>query len=90
MGMNDATLIEAVDKLCGLPRCVPPDPERDGYHWIRRFRGGPAIPLHWNATWWRNADRGWGSYGQPDRESQWEYLGPCPSPDETPTAPAKP
>lgn len=76
------SMIEAVAKLCGLPRCIPLNPEKDGYHWVRRFRGGPAIPLHWNTTWWHNADRGWGVWGQPDRESEWEYLGACPSPDD--------
>lgn len=80
------SMIEAVAKLCGLPRCVPPNPEHEGYHWVRRFRGGPAIPLHWSPTWWHNADRGWGMWGQPDRESEWEYLGPCPSPDDVPVS----
>lgn len=78
-----STMIEAVAKLCGLPRCVPPNPEVSGYHWVRRYRGAPAIPLHWDALWWHNADRGWGHWGEPDRESQWEYLGPCPSPDDS-------
>jgi hypothetical protein len=81
------SMIEVVAKLCGLPRCTPPNPEVSGYRWIRRYRGGPAIPLHWNATWWRNADRGWGHWGQPDREKDWEYLGPCPSPDDPARSP---
>lgn len=75
-------MLEAVAKVTGAFRCVPPVWDRDGWHWVRRFRGGPAIPLHWNERWHRNADRGWGMWGQPDREDQWEYLGPCPSPDD--------
>lgn len=69
-------------KVSRKARCVPPNQEKDGYHWVRRFRGAPAIPLMWNATWWRNADNGWGVWGQPDREDKWEYIGPCPSPDD--------
>lgn len=76
------SMIEVVAKVCGLPRMIPQNPEKEGYHWVRRFRGGPAIPMHWNPTWWHNADRGWGVWGQPERESEWEYLGPCPSPDD--------
>ena len=53
------SMIEVVAKVCGAQRCIPPNPDREGYHWVRRFRGGPAIPLHWNPVWWRNADRGW-------------------------------
>lgn len=75
-------MVEAIARINGKPRCVPLNPERDGYHWIRRWRGGPAVPFHWNATWYRNADNGWGAWSQPDREDQWEYLGPCPSPDD--------
>lgn len=63
-------------------RCIPLDPERDGYHWVRRYRGGPAIPLAWFANWHQNVGRGWGEWSEPDREDQWEYLGPCPSPDD--------
>lgn len=60
-------------------RCIPTNPERDGYHWVRRYRGGPAIPLAWFANWHENVGRGW---SEPDREDKWEYLGPCPSPDD--------
>lgn len=63
-------------------RYVPPFPQNNGYHWIRRFRGGPAIPLYWNALWHANGSNGWGQWAQPDREDQWEYCGPCPSPDD--------
>lgn len=76
------TMVEAVAKAFDNSRCIPPDPEREGYHWIRRFSGAPAIPLLWNPMWWHNADRGWGRWCQPEREDQWEYLGRCPSPDE--------
>lgn len=79
---QEPQLISAIAKVCGLPRCIPQNPERDGHHWVKRYRGGPAIALFWNAQWWRNADRGWGSYEEPDRESQWEYLGPCLTPEE--------
>jgi hypothetical protein len=65
-----------------LFRYVPPFPEQTGYHWIRRFRGGPATPLWWNATWHQNGADGWGKWAQPDREDKWEYCGPCPSPDD--------
>lgn len=68
-------------------RFLPPDPEVDGYHWVRRFRSGPAIPLYWTASWHRNAGNGWGRNSQPDREHLWEYIGPCPSPDERYSAP---
>jgi hypothetical protein len=64
-------------------RYVPPYPDISGYHWIRRFRGGPAIPLYWNALWHRNGAQGWGQWAQPDREDQWEYCGRCISPDDT-------
>lgn len=63
-------MVEAVAKLAGLPRCVPENPEQEGYHWVRRYRGAPPIPLFWNPMWWHNADR----------EHKWEYLGPCPWP----------
>jgi hypothetical protein len=63
-------------------RYVPPFPHNSGYHWIRRFRGGPAIPLYWNALWHHNNAQGWGRWAQPDREYHWEYCGPCPSPDD--------
>lgn len=63
-------------------RYVPPFPNANGYHWIRRFRGGPAIPLYWSALWHQNGAQGWGQWAQPDREDQWEYCGPCPSPDD--------
>jgi len=63
-------------------RYIPPWPDLPRYHWIRRFRGGPAIPLFWNATWHANGADGWGKWSQPDREDQWEYCGPCPSPDQ--------
>jgi hypothetical protein len=65
-------------------RYVPPFPERTAYHWIRRYRGGPAIPLWWNAIWNRNGSDGWGQWAQPDREDKWEYCGPCRSPDDPP------
>lgn len=78
-------MLEAVAKIAGKARCVPPDTERAGYHWVRRFRGAPAIPLYWNPIWYHNADRGWGSYCQPDREDDWEYIEPCMSPDERPS-----
>src|SRR5258705_98119 len=71
-----------------LMRYVPPFPERTGYHWIRRFRGGPAIPLWWNAIWHQNGADGWGKWAQPDREDKWEYCGPCPSPDDAPQSSA--
>jgi hypothetical protein len=63
---------------------IPPEPSKTGYHWVRRYRGGPAIPLWWNATWHENGGCGWGRWGQSDREHHWEYLGPCPSPDDVP------
>jgi hypothetical protein len=72
-----------------LVRCVPPDAYQSGYHWVRRWRGSAAIPLHWNATWHRNKGNGWGSWAQPDREDQWEYLGPCPSPDDSRPSPSE-
>lgn len=75
-------MADAIALLVGKSRCVPTDPEREGHHWVRRFKGGPAIPINWSPTWWHNADRGWGSYSQPDREDQWEYLGPCLAPNE--------
>lgn len=63
-------------------RLFPPDPDLDGYHWVRRYRSAPAIPLYWHADWHRNAGKGWGAYSQPEREHEWEYLGKCSSPDE--------
>lgn len=77
-----STMVEAVAMINNKPRFVPPNPERSGYHWLRRWRGGPAVPFRWNAEWHRKADNGWGAWSQPDREDQWEYLGPCPSPDD--------
>lgn len=65
-------------------RYVPPYATRTAYHWIRRFKSGPAIPLWWNATWHQNGAEGWGRWAQPDRENQWEYCGACPSPDDFP------
>lgn len=61
-------------------RCLPPNPDREGYHWVRRYRGAEPIPLHWFPDWHRNAGRGWGKHSEPDREDQWEYIGPCPKP----------
>lgn len=75
-------MLDAIAKLTDKPRLIPPNSERSGYHWVRRLRGAPAIPLHWNATWHRNVDNGWGAFSQPDREDKWEYVGPCPSPDD--------
>jgi hypothetical protein len=69
-------------------RYVPPFSQTSGYHWIRRFRGGPAIPLYWNCLWHSNGSDGWGQWAQPDREDQWEYCGPCPSPDDSTPVPA--
>jgi hypothetical protein len=71
----------------GATRCIPPNPDVDGYHWVRRYRGGPAIPLAWFALWHTNSGRGWGKWCEPNREDQWEYLGPCPSPDDRPHPP---
>lgn len=68
------------------PRFMPPNYRVSGYHWIRRFHGGPAIPLYWNALWQQSAGNGWGQWAQPDREDQWEYLGQCPSPDDKVTS----
>ena len=62
-------------------RCIPPNPEQEGYHWVRRYRGAPAIPLAWFPEWHKNAGRGWGQYSQPEREDQWDYVGPCPYPE---------
>lgn len=73
---------ERKDEPTPAVRCTPPDPGRDGYHWVRRYRGAPAIPLYWNAIWASNTGSGWGQWQEPDREDQWEYLGPCPSPDD--------
>lgn len=73
-------MVEAVAKLSGLARCVPDNPEQEGYHWVRRYSGASPIPLFWNPTWWHNADRGWGSWGEPEREHKWEYMGPIPWP----------
>lgn len=71
-----------VDYPAAPRRYVPPFPHLTRYHWIRRYRGAPCIPLWWNATWHRNRAEGWGSYSEPDREHEWEYCGPCPSPDD--------
>ena len=65
----------------GGRRCVPPNPDVDGYHWVRRYRGAPPIPLHWCALWHENAGRGWGQWTQEEREVQWEYIAPCPFPE---------
>jgi hypothetical protein len=73
---------DAATKAPKPARYVPPFPERTAYHWIRRFRGGPAIPLWWCAEWHKNGKEGWGKWAQADREDQWEYCGPCPSPDD--------
>lgn len=70
-------------------RFVPPFPERTGYHWIRRYRGSVAIPLWWNADWNRNGGEGWGRMAEPNREFNWEYCGPCPSPDDKQSASAE-
>lgn len=78
-GMFDPIRIE---RASVKPPCIPQNPEFDGYHWVRRYRGGPAIPLFWNALWHANANRGWGDWAEPHRENEWEYLGPCPSPDD--------
>lgn len=63
-------------------RIVPELPRRHGYHWVRRYRGGPAIPICWFPDWHVNAGNGWGQWSQPDRENEWEYLGLCVSPEE--------
>ena len=75
MNSGDATMVEAVALVAEKKRCVPHDPEFAGYHWVRRFDGAPPIVLYWNPVWWHNADRGWGLWGEPDREDKWEYLG---------------
>jgi hypothetical protein len=63
-------------------RCIPPDAEKEVYHWVRRWVGAPAIPLCWHPDWHKNVGKGWGNFSQPEREREWEYLGPCPSPDD--------
>lgn len=63
-------------------RLVPPSSTLDGYHWIRRHRGSRAIPLYWNAIWYANGGPGWGSWASPAHECDWQYVAPCPSPDD--------
>lgn len=70
-------------KPCPPARFIPPFADQSGYHWIRRYRGAPCIPLYWNAEWHKNAGEGWGSGAEPSREFQWEYCGPCFSPEDT-------
>jgi hypothetical protein len=73
--------INAMLKVPSAERCIPPNPETHGYHWVRRYRTGPIIPLCWHPEWHRNAGRGWGKWSAPDREGAWEYIAPCPFPE---------
>ena len=63
-------------------RYIPPCPGVSGYHWIRRYPSGPAVPLYWNAEWYKNGGDGWGRWAEPDRENKWAYCGACLSPDD--------
>ena len=80
--LTDHELAAGVVPNIPAARYVPPSPERSRYHWIRRYQGGPAIPLYWCAAWHKNGGQGWGRWAEPDREHRWEYCGPCPSPND--------
>ncbi len=77
-GAGETVPLNAKENFGWRPhRCIPSNPDRDGYHWVRRWRGGPPVAIAWFALWHKNAGRGWGEWCQPDRECDWEYLGPC-------------
>lgn len=65
----------------------PQNPERDGWHWLRGRPNGEPEPLFWFDETDGDGDGfGWQlSYGvgTPERVSRiFDYLGPCPQPDE--------
>ena len=53
---------------------VPLNPERDGWHWLRRNDSGGVVATVWC----------WGfGWGEPIEDTHaWTYLGPCLTPSE--------
>lgn len=66
---------------------VPRDPERDGWHWVRRTENNMPFPLQWTNDWTGSRDYCWAIMGSGEPEDvakNFCYLGPCLTPDEAP------
>lgn len=61
------------DKTAG--RLIPDMPERQGYHWVRRYKLAPAIPLFWYPDWHANAGNGWGGIFPTGSRARMEISG---------------
>ena len=65
---------------------VPLNPERDGWHWVRRTENNTPFPLQWTNDWTGSRDYCWAIMGSGEPEDvakNFCYLGPCLTPDGT-------
>ena len=65
---------------------VPPNPEKEGWHWLRRRTGGAPEPWLWSDMDGGEGDFQWCEEcgdGDPGTTTRWfEYLCPCLTPTE--------
>ena len=64
---------------------VPLNPERDGWHWVRRTENNMPFPLQWTNDWTGSRDYCWAIMGSGEPEDvakNFCYLGPCLTLDE--------
>ena len=63
---------------------LPPDPQKDGWHWLEIREPKIAYPWWWNATeeTWRCDDVCDEDSAAYDLAKDWTYLRPCPTPAE--------
>lgn len=64
---------------------VPMNPEKDGWHWVRRTENNMPFPLKWTNDWTGSRDYCWAIMGSGEPEDvakNFCYLGPVLSHDE--------
>ena len=64
---------------------VPLNPEKDGWHWVRRTENNMPFPLKWTNDWTGSRDYCWAIMGSGEPEDvakNFCYLGPVLSHDE--------